>query len=57
MLKHVLAMVLALATTGSLAAEPVTDGTWTTIDYDVEGIWRIEVDGDRLTVRRNRSTS
>ena len=51
MLKHVLAMVLALATTGSLAAEPVADGTWTTIDYDVEGIWLIEADGDRLTVR------
>ena len=51
MLKHVLAMVLALATTSGLAAEPVADGTWTTIDYDVVGVWQIEADGDRLTVR------
>jgi hypothetical protein len=33
------------------AAEVVAQGTWTRIDYDVQGVWRIEADGDRLTVR------
>ena len=48
--KLILAALLALVTMGSHAAEVVAQGSWTTIDYDVEGVWRIEADGDRLTV-------
>ena len=48
--KLILAMVLALAVTGSHAAELVAEGAWSRIDYDVEGVWRIEADGDHLTV-------
>ena len=33
------------------ASEVIAEGTWRTIDYDVEGKWRIEQTGDRLTVR------
>ena len=34
------------------AAETVASGTWETIDYAVEGVWRIEAAQDgRLTVR------
>ena len=49
--KMILAALLALVTMGSHAAEVVAQGSWTTIDYDVEGVWRIEADGDQLTVR------
>ena len=49
--KLILAALLALVTMGSHAAEVVAQGSWTTIDYDVEGVWQIEADGDRLTVR------
>ena len=49
--KMILAALLALVTMGSHAAEVVAQGNWTTIDYDVEGVWQIEADGDRLTVR------
>ncbi len=44
-------MALLVYATGSRAAEIVATGNWTTIDYAVEGVWRIEADGEQLTVR------
>lgn len=44
-------LLLGLFASIGYAAEPVAQGTWTRIDYDVEGVWRIEAEDGRLTVR------
>lgn len=51
-MRHLLLILLSgLLLSTAHAAEIVAQGTWTQIDYDVEGVWQIEADGDRLTVR------
>lgn len=50
MSKRLLCGVLMLLSQAALAVEVVKSGTWTTIDYDVEGMWRIVDTGDGLAV-------
>ncbi len=51
MQKLLAVLLLTMPLLPAQAADTVAEGIWQTIDYGVEGTWRIEQADDRLTIR------